>query len=92
MLSSSSSAFARPRIHGSIRVRLSFQPSECPRSLKTWLPRVGGLKQRANSIRPAGEFKMALATGIDWFELDGGIQYGDQNVSLPELLGGCPAR
>jgi superfamily II DNA or RNA helicase len=37
-------------------------------------------------IRPAGEFKMALATGIDWFELGGGIQYGDQNVSLPELL------
>lgn len=37
-------------------------------------------------IRPAGEFKMALATGIDWFELGGGIQYGDQNVSLPDLL------
>ena len=37
-------------------------------------------------IRPAGEFKMALATGIDWFELDGGIQYGDQSVSLPDLL------
>ena len=37
-------------------------------------------------IRPAGEFKMALATGIDWFELDGGIHYGDQNVSLPDLL------
>ncbi len=37
-------------------------------------------------IRAAGEFKMALATGIDWFELEGGIQYGDQNISLPELL------
>ncbi len=37
-------------------------------------------------IRPAGEFKMALATGIDWFELEGGIQYGDQKVNLPELL------
>ena len=43
-------------------------------------------------IRPAGEFKMALATGIDWFELDGGIQYGDQNVSLPDLLSRRPAR
>ena len=37
-------------------------------------------------IRPAGEFKMALATGIDWFELEGGIQYGDQKVNLPDLL------
>jgi superfamily II DNA or RNA helicase len=37
-------------------------------------------------IRPVGEFKLALSTGIDWFELDGGIDYGDQRVSLPELL------
>jgi superfamily II DNA or RNA helicase len=37
-------------------------------------------------IRPAGEFKLSLATGIDWFDLDGGIDYGGQNVSLPELL------
>ena len=48
----------------------------------------GGWRVEAEGtlIRPAGEFKMALATGIDWFELDGGIQYGDQKVSLPELL------
>ena len=37
-------------------------------------------------IRPAGEFKLALSTGIDWFELQGGVDYGDQRVSLPELL------
>ena len=42
-------------------------------------------------IRPAGEFKLALATGIDWFELDGGIEYGDQNVSLPDLLAAARA-
>jgi SNF2 family DNA or RNA helicase len=37
-------------------------------------------------IRPAGEFKLALATGIDWFDLDGGMDYGGQTVSLPDLL------
>ena len=37
-------------------------------------------------IRPAGDFKLALATGIDWFELEGEVEYGDQKVSLPELL------
>jgi superfamily II DNA or RNA helicase len=37
-------------------------------------------------IRPAGEFKLALATGIDWFDLDGGIDYGGQSVGLPDLL------
>ena len=43
-------------------------------------------------IRPAGEFKLALNTGIDWFELEGGIQYGDQKVSLPELLAAARSR
>ena len=28
----------------------------------------------------------ALATGIDWFDLEGGINYGGQNVSLPDVL------
>jgi superfamily II DNA or RNA helicase len=37
-------------------------------------------------IRPAGEFKLALTTGIDWFELDGQIDYGGPAVSLPDLL------
>ena len=37
-------------------------------------------------IRPAGEFKLALSTGIDWFDLDGGIDYGGQSVNLPDLL------
>ncbi len=37
-------------------------------------------------IRPAGEFKLALSTGIDWFDLDGGIDYGGQSINLPDLL------
>ncbi|WP_237722819.1 DEAD/DEAH box helicase, partial [Singulisphaera acidiphila] len=37
-------------------------------------------------IRPAGEFKLAVTTGIDWFELGGQVDYGDQSLSLPELL------
>jgi superfamily II DNA or RNA helicase len=37
-------------------------------------------------IRPAGEFKLALSTGIDWFELGGGVDFEGQSVSLPDLL------
>ena len=38
-------------------------------------------------IRPAGEFKLAVTTGIDWFELGGQVDYGGgQGVSLPDLL------
>jgi superfamily II DNA or RNA helicase len=37
-------------------------------------------------IRPAGEFKLSVTTGIDWFELDGHVDYGGASVALPELL------
>jgi superfamily II DNA or RNA helicase len=37
-------------------------------------------------IRPAGEFKLAVTTGIDWFELGGQVDFGGQSVELPELL------
>jgi SNF2 family DNA or RNA helicase len=37
-------------------------------------------------IRPAGEFKLAVATGIDWFELGGSVDYGGPSLSLPDLL------
>jgi SNF2 family DNA or RNA helicase len=37
-------------------------------------------------IRPAGEFKLSVTTGIDWFELDGSVDYGGASASLPELL------
>src|SRR4029077_17265423 len=46
----------------------------------------GGSEAGGKLIRPAGEFKLALSTGIDWFELGGGIDYGDHRVSLPDLL------
>ncbi len=37
-------------------------------------------------IRPAGEFKLAVTTGIDWFELGGQVDFGGQAVELPDLL------
>ena len=37
-------------------------------------------------IRPVGEFKLAVTTGIDWFELGGQVDYGGQSLSLPDLL------
>jgi superfamily II DNA or RNA helicase len=37
-------------------------------------------------FRPAGEFKLSVTTGIDWFELDGHVDYGGASIGLPELL------
>jgi hypothetical protein len=36
--------------------------------------------------RTPGELRMEISSGIDWFELSGGAQFGASTVSLPELL------
>ena len=36
--------------------------------------------------RTAGEFKLNVATGIDWFELSGQVDFGTQRLTLPEVL------
>jgi len=36
--------------------------------------------------RQPGKFDFEIKTNIDWFELNGNVQFGDQSVSLPQLL------
>jgi superfamily II DNA or RNA helicase len=36
--------------------------------------------------RPVSEFKLAVTSNIDWFELGGQVAFGTQNVSLPAIL------
>jgi SNF2 family DNA or RNA helicase len=36
--------------------------------------------------RSAGALKMEIRSGVDWFDLEGGAQFGDSSVSLPKLL------
>lgn len=37
-------------------------------------------------FRTAGDVQLGIASGIDWFELRGGVAYGDFTVQLPQLL------
>jgi superfamily II DNA or RNA helicase len=36
--------------------------------------------------RPAGSVSASVQSGIDWFDVEMGVTYGDQVASLPELL------
>ena len=42
-----------------------------PQATRELVRPAGGSRPRGSSIRPAGEFKLAVTTGIDWFELSG---------------------
>ena len=37
-------------------------------------------------FRKPGSYRMEVASGVDWFELRGEVQYGDTTAALPELL------
>ncbi len=39
-----------------------------------------------NLYRSPGAVNVSVASGIDWFELGGKVQFGDQEARLPELL------
>ena len=36
--------------------------------------------------RTAGALSMEIRSGVDWFELEGGAQFGDTRIALPRLL------
>ena len=46
-----------------------------------WVVRADG-----KSVRQAGEVQFRVHTSIDWFELHADVDFGGQNVALPELL------
>ena len=42
-------------------------------------------------LRIPGAASVSVASGIDWFELQGAVPFGDQTASLPELLAAARA-
>ncbi|MDA0322930.1 MAG: DEAD/DEAH box helicase [Verrucomicrobia bacterium] len=36
--------------------------------------------------RPAGAITLSVTSGVDWFDVSGGAEFGDATASLPELL------
>lgn len=39
-----------------------------------------------NAMRRAGNFNIKVESGVDWFDVHATAEFGDQTVSLPELL------
>lgn len=36
--------------------------------------------------RSPGRFDIKVTSGVDWFDLEGAIEYGEVSASLPEIL------
>ena len=44
------------------------------------------VEAQGRPYRRGGVFKLSVSTGVDWFELRGAMDFGDQKVELPALL------
>ena len=84
--SCSSWASASRRTRGSTRGRWSCPPKRLAQVTRDLVQAGWRVEAEGKLIRPAGEFKLAVTTGIDWFELGGQVDFGGQELSLPDLL------
>ena len=55
-------------------------------SLGTLLSQGWEITAEGRRLRQPGEFSVSVSSGIDWFDLEGAMAFGDQQASLPELL------
>ncbi|MFL6194125.1 MAG: SNF2-related protein, partial [Thermoanaerobaculia bacterium] len=57
-----------------------------PKAVPALLAEGWSVEMDGKLYRSAGRFKMAVASGIDWFELSGEADFDGQTVPLPALL------
>ena len=57
-----------------------------PKAVPLLLAEGWSVEAEGKLYRAAGRFKMAVASGVDWFELRGEADFEGQTIRLPELL------
>jgi superfamily II DNA or RNA helicase len=61
-------------------------PAKVPRTVKALLEAGWHLEAEGKIFRRPGAFKLNVSSGVDWFELNGTVEYGSTTAKLPALL------
>jgi len=61
-------------------------PGKLPRVVRALVEAGWHIDAEGKIFRRPGAFHIEVATGVDWFELHGGVEYGETAAKLPELL------
>ena len=61
-------------------------PKRMPQAIRELVGEGWRVEAEGVVYRPASDFKLAVTSGIDWFELDGRVDFGGQKVALPDIL------
>jgi superfamily II DNA or RNA helicase len=61
-------------------------PAKLPRTVRELVEAGWHIEADGKVFRRPGAFHMQVSSGVDWFELHAGIDYGDTSAKLPDLL------
>ncbi|HEY0511647.1 MAG TPA: DEAD/DEAH box helicase [Thermoanaerobaculia bacterium] len=65
---------------------LQIPANRIPKVVPTLLAEGWSVEAEGKLYRKAGSFKIAVSSGMDWFDLDGEAEFEGETVGLPELL------
>jgi len=71
---------ARNGSHGTLAAR------RVPEVVRTLLPLGWSVTAEGKELRQATRSRVSVSSGIDWFEVEGGLEFGGQLVPFPALL------
>jgi superfamily II DNA or RNA helicase len=65
---------------------LGLSPDQLPKVVRALTKEGWHVEAEGKLYRTAGMLSMEISSGVDWFELEGGAQFGDARIALPKLL------
>ncbi len=65
---------------------LGLSPDQLPKVVRTLTGEGWHVEAEGKLYRTASALTMEIRSGVDWFELDGGAQFGDRRIALPRVL------
>ncbi|MCI0441703.1 DEAD/DEAH box helicase [bacterium] len=68
------------------RSKWEISPRNFPHAVRKLIAANWRVEAEGKLFRSPGQIRINVASGIDWFDLDGSIDYGGVSATLPELL------
>ena len=65
---------------------VAFLPEQLPKVVRALTNEGWHVEAEGKLYRTSGALSLEITSGVDWFDLEGGAQFGDTRVALPRLL------